>query len=82
MAQTPPAQPNMEQQTKPVQKNNIQKPMPARTTNPMSPQTMPNQPANQQMTEQPNEEKSKWWIWVIVAVVVLAVIATVYFWIF
>jgi len=49
------------------------------TGQPVQPQPQPAQTATQ---PQPIKKKSKWWIWLIVGIVVLAIAAGLYFFVF
>jgi hypothetical protein len=49
------------------------------TAQPVQPQPQPAQTATQ---PQPIKKKSKWWIWLIVGIVVLAIAAVLYFFVF
>ena len=49
------------------------------TGQPVQPQTQPAQTAAQ---PQPIKKKSKWWIWLIVGIVVLGIAAGLYFFVF
>jgi len=49
------------------------------TAQPVQPQVQPAQTAAQ---PQPIKKKSKWWIWLIVGIVVLAIAAVLYFFVF
>jgi len=50
-----------------------------KTAQPVQPQVQPAQTAAQ---PQPIKKKSKWWIWLIVGIVVLAIAAVLYFFVF
>ena len=49
------------------------------TVQPVQPQPKPAQTTAQ---PQPIKKKSKWWIWLIVGIVILAIIAVLYFFVF
>ena len=84
MVQTQPVQNGM-QQKKPVQQN-VQAQQKIVTQNSgmqqeTIQQTMPTNPQNS--VSQPfEEEKSKWWLWIIIVLVFLAIVAGLYLWLF
>jgi len=72
----------MEQETKqPVQQGTqpTGSPQVPKTGQPVQPQVQPAQTAAQ---PQPIKKKSKWWIWLIVGIVVLGIAAGLYFFVF